>query len=204
MTAVRCPNCGRDNPLEAEVCRFCQAELKPASVPPFSGEGAPIDACVAPRPNNTGELELDLPDWLRDLRGNEIEPETEPEFEGGLPDWLQASETRGEEEAPVNETGSPDWLGVSVSAMRPSRKGSESTQDKDLEVGGSQLKRAGKPAGRRSSGCRSPTCPGNSGAGYLARLVDGLGRSRGGEDTSAGNPRGTACAASTLARNAAR
>ena len=140
MTAVRCPNCGRDNPLEAEICRFCEAELRPASVPPFSGEGAPIDAGEAPRPKNTGDLESDLPDWLKDLRGSEIEPGIEPESEVGLPDWTQASETPTEEKTPVDETGSPDWLARIRQRNETEKQGSESTQDKDLEAEGSRLK----------------------------------------------------------------
>jgi len=191
MTAVRCPNCGRDNPLDAEVCRFCQADLRPASVPPFSGEGAPIDAGEAPRPKNTGDLESDLPDWLRDLRGIGIEPETEPGPGGELPDGLQAGETRAEEETPVDESGSPDWLARIRQRNETEQKGSESTQDKDLGVEGSRLKGLESLPGEGHQDVEAQPAEGTSEQATLPDWLTGLGGAREAEETpSPGIPEG--------------
>ncbi len=80
---VRCPMCGKPNPADAEVCRYCHARLKPLR----PGE--------APQPLGTAELQKDLPDWMRQIQ------EDAPS-EDEAQDILQA--LREESEAVLPET----------------------------------------------------------------------------------------------------
>jgi len=140
---VRCPMCGKPNPADAEVCRYCHARLKPLR----PGE--------IPQPQETSDLESNLPDWMRQIQEesapaqaeaddllqafrDEVEevlpeaPATEDEDlwaemgaeEDDLPDWLKSlgEETAPEASAP-SETGPaaaeddlPDWLGDTAPA----------------------------------------------------------------------------------------
>jgi hypothetical protein len=93
MADTRCSMCGKLNPAEADVCRYCGARLKPvqpggskrptAAPPPAAGEG---DA-----------------DWMSDLRGDMMRnrPKTsmlppEPPRPTQSDDWLQKIDSRGE------------------------------------------------------------------------------------------------------------
>jgi hypothetical protein len=111
--------CGRPNPPDQEVCRFCQARLKPLIASPFTGEGAPLKPAEPPVQKPTSDLESSLPDWLRDLRQKD-EPEPDPEREETLPDWL-AEEP--EEPAPSGEAGMGDtsnwWSRISQEGETP-------------------------------------------------------------------------------------
>jgi len=59
MAEIRCPNCGKNNPDNLDVCQFCQTRLKPESV---------LRIGQTPTKKTTGELESALPDWLKDMR----------------------------------------------------------------------------------------------------------------------------------------
>ncbi len=109
---IRCPMCGKPNPADAEICRYCHARLKPLR----PGE--------APQPKSTAELESTLPPWMQTLRENtaaDALPET-----GELPLDLAAGDEAAEEPLPAEEEDTaeddllwapddeeedlPDWL----------------------------------------------------------------------------------------------
>ncbi len=111
MADVRCPNCGKDNPVEAEKCFFC-------------GELLSTENPIVPE----GQAE-DAPDWLSGLRsgdwqsqGEQAEESDEPAAEGDIPDWLSRVRARTQEETgteasseqPSEEQATPgedlDWL----------------------------------------------------------------------------------------------
>ncbi len=95
MADIRCPMCGKNNPEELEICRFCGARLKPlrpstpaelSSIKPgekptqkdtseFEKVKLPgpetIKPGQAPTKKSTAELERALPSWLRSLRGSD-------------------------------------------------------------------------------------------------------------------------------------
>ena len=83
--------CGKPNPADAEVCRYCHARLKP------------IQPGDLPQPKPTGALEAMLPPWIRELRAeSEMEEETLP-----LPG--EKTEADGSEGAfPEGESASPE------------------------------------------------------------------------------------------------
>ncbi len=140
MSEIRCPMCGRPNPPDQEVCRHCQARLKPLVVKPFEGEGAPITPGEPPAPGVNFDADSSLPDWLRDLRqkgasGSGSEPEesqtdwqagevenASPSSETGMEDssgWMDRLSRPGEERSPEPERGGaetpipgsrPDWM----------------------------------------------------------------------------------------------
>ena len=64
MTEIRCPMCGKTNPYHLDVCKFCQARLRPliassdSSPTPKSGD--------EPKP----KPESGLPDWMSSMRGD--------------------------------------------------------------------------------------------------------------------------------------
>jgi hypothetical protein len=96
MADVRCPKCGKSNPAEAAVCRYCQQPLAPTQ---RSG-GTPAQPSSA-----------DEPDWLRELRSDSSQttpavPEEAGESE--VPDWLARIRQR-EDQSSQPEEGS-DWL----------------------------------------------------------------------------------------------
>lgn len=55
MEEVRCPMCGKTNPADIDVCRFCEARLRPVWDP----------ESLASSEKSAGDA--DLPDWLRSL-----------------------------------------------------------------------------------------------------------------------------------------
>ena len=125
---IRCPMCGKPNPADAEICRYCHARLKPLQ----PGE--------APQPKSTAELESTLPPWMQTLRENtaaDALPET-----GELPLDLAAGGEPAEEPLPAEEEDTaeddllwapdeeeddlPDWL--------KSLGGEESEESKESET----------------------------------------------------------------------
>ncbi len=104
--------CGKPNPADAEICRYCHARLKPLQ----PGE--------APQPKSTAELESTLPPWMQSLQEN-TSPDPLPET-GELPLDLTAKAEPTEEallpeeEEPTEddllwapdeeEEDLPDWL----------------------------------------------------------------------------------------------
>jgi hypothetical protein len=94
MVDKRCPMCGKPNPPDAEVCRFCQARLTPVnSTSP--GEGSDIYPGRAPDSKNDEDLGENQSDWLRSLRGD---VESEPESNQEIPDdWLSGFRDQPEE-----------------------------------------------------------------------------------------------------------
>jgi hypothetical protein len=107
MADIRCPNCKQNNPDFLDVCQFCQTPLKPESM---------VHIGEKPTKKGTGELENDLPEWLRDMRQQSrqsadeeaaqtasqrnVQKNEEPDLLAGL-----ASQTKRAEEDDV-----PDWL----------------------------------------------------------------------------------------------
>ena len=95
MADIRCPMCGKPNPSELDTCQFCQARLKPLTIPP-QGETVPEEEMQA-----GGES---VTDWLSSLRtsGDEAEINQVSDDDSGslsgseMPDWLQG--LRGESE----------------------------------------------------------------------------------------------------------
>ena len=111
MADVRCPNCGKDNPVEAEKCLFC-------------GELLSTENPIVPE-----DQAEDATDWLSGLRsgdwqsqGEPAEESDEPAAEGDIPDWLSRVRARTQEEPgtelpseqPSEEQAAPgedlDWL----------------------------------------------------------------------------------------------
>jgi len=92
MADVRCPRCGKSNPVELDTCEFCEARLSPLSAsqpidsqpinvsadlvktntPEFEKvipvEGDLVQLGQAPTRENAAELEPTLPSWLPSLR----------------------------------------------------------------------------------------------------------------------------------------
>jgi hypothetical protein len=69
MADVRCPMCGKHNPPETVICKFCQARLEPLIAPSPSDN----DDLRTPESNpESASLESGiLPDWIDDLRAEE-------------------------------------------------------------------------------------------------------------------------------------
>ncbi len=107
MADIRCPSCGKNNPDFLDVCQFCQTPLVPDST---------LQIGEKPTKKNTGELENNLPGWLRDARQQSrdlaeedavqaasmpmTEKEEPPDLLAGL-----AFQSKGGDEEQI-----PDWL----------------------------------------------------------------------------------------------
>ena len=95
---IRCPKCGKSNPADAEVCRYCRAQLSPA----MPGGGASGGA-----PSGDG----DEPDWLRALRADEpgkggkspTAPANEPAAD--VPDWLSRIRQKANDSDQPSDSG---------------------------------------------------------------------------------------------------
>ena len=113
MADIRCPNCGKNNPEDLEICQFCETIL-PASGDLASASGDDLMSLLG-----SNAEDEDVPDWLQELRPDE-EPDSEapetgdgsvPAFEGddSLLDLLE-----GETEADAGEVFSgdddDDWM----------------------------------------------------------------------------------------------
>jgi hypothetical protein len=133
MAEIRCPMCGKENPSELQICQFCQARLTPlVSQPPASdGDGSYTEDAT----NHQGENESDsdFPEWLKDLRTEEIESQEylddEPEYEE--PEYKE--QPIQEETLPGQQEDRPDWL----SSLR---------EDIDLHTGPLDSDESGEPA----------------------------------------------------------
>ena len=104
---VRCPMCGKPNPAELEECQFCQARLRPLIVSPPPDEFEPVEPPESPLPEETPEIEAELPDWLSELRPGEPETDAQGAAES------MADEPGSEQAEEVSfEAGEPDddWL----------------------------------------------------------------------------------------------
>jgi hypothetical protein len=72
MAELRCPNCGKVNPADQELCQFCYTRLKPTGELPLSSSD---DLMSLLGDQDAGE---DVPEWLRDLGPEEkVSPFTE-------------------------------------------------------------------------------------------------------------------------------
>lgn len=115
MAEVRCPMCGKPNPVENEVCQYCQARIKPLVIPPPEEDATrelspPSISPDTPRiieppdeePIAPGWLQ---PDWLQSLRDEDRSAELS---ESEVEDWEggEESEIGGSSE----EEGAPEWL----------------------------------------------------------------------------------------------
>jgi hypothetical protein len=103
MSDVRCPMCGKPNPAEAEICKFCQARLKPLNLDSASPAGN----------------EPEVPNWLTSIRGSgQDQPESASQSEP-VPDWLTGlrseSSSEGDEEAGAEQA---DYSGVTANTDR--------------------------------------------------------------------------------------
>ena len=134
MADVRCPMCGKLNPADATVCRYCQARLKPLAVSPAESgtERTPVqsDAERTPVQSDTGGTqppeasqppEESSDDWLHGLlapSGAAEEPgeaPAEPKADANegevLADWLSRirQRTREEQDA-LSKIGTPSEI----------------------------------------------------------------------------------------------
>jgi len=116
MADIRCPMCGKPNPDNLDVCKYCDARLKPLIFPSTPNETQSRQETGAKLPewsqtdwqedsdsNESFSLEGDDPnEWLNRIRSvtetgeiPEIQPETDPPVESHEPldedddDWLQ-------------------------------------------------------------------------------------------------------------------
>jgi hypothetical protein len=113
MAEIKCPMCGKPNPAELDVCQFCEARLKPVT-DELSRSQPPIHPGEEPRDVDTGQLESTLPRWLREIRQNARESDTN---EAGQPP-AQNEADKEEESDLLARLGSqskadeeiPDWL----------------------------------------------------------------------------------------------
>ena len=130
MAEIRCPMCGKENPSELEICQFCQARLTPliSQTPPGDGGGTFTED--APNHEGDNESDSDFPEWLKDLRTEEIETQEylddEPEYE---------EQPIQEETLPGQQEDRPDWL----SSLR---------EDIDFQTGPLDSDESGEPADR--------------------------------------------------------
>ena len=95
MANIRCPMCGRENPAELDVCRYCQARLKPLIYsPPLGGES-----------NNGfhGKNKPDRPERLEQARDGD--PATKP-----LGSRAGSESSPGSEGTGGGEEVDLDWL----------------------------------------------------------------------------------------------
>lgn len=128
MADMRCQMCGKTNPDDLDECQFCGARLKPLIKPSQPDQD-----------QLWGNSEKDeaVPDWLRELRGEEKDSGGEPfgdlggdvfsgqpapEAEGEAIDWLsrlggqEASPSQPASDEPGDEMEFPDWLSVASGA----------------------------------------------------------------------------------------
>ncbi|NPV75069.1 MAG: zinc ribbon domain-containing protein [Anaerolineae bacterium] len=131
MDEIRCPMCGKPNPAIAEICQYCQAQLKPLGrlgdeQPPEqpspdwldevrSSSTLPFDESISEEISKPGGEE-DIPGWLARIRQREREEQEALQGSEGLsfdteaeelPDW-----TAGiiELEEKREEASGENWL----------------------------------------------------------------------------------------------
>jgi hypothetical protein len=93
MADVRCPMCGKPNPPETVICKFCQARLEPLIAP------SPSDSNDIGTPGSDQETASEesgiLPDWIDDLRAEDEAPQEQTDKffpEDISEDWTVESE----------------------------------------------------------------------------------------------------------------
>ena len=136
MADIRCPMCGKPNPDHLDVCKFCQARLKPLIAPSSSDEFSLF-------PDQT-DSDAELPDWL-DLGNDFADNGDDQPFDDG-DDWLtrlggdpaskNQPEPRVEPSRAVgrmdfNDNNVPDWLGDFNSERSTPSFGAEEDQNSD-------------------------------------------------------------------------
>jgi hypothetical protein len=133
MAEIRCPMCGKENPSELQICQFCQARLTPLVSQPPAGDGDGSYTEDATNHQGENESDSDFPEWLKDLRTEEIESQEylddEPEYEE--PEYKE--QPIQEETLPGQQEDRPDWL----SSLR---------EDIDLHTGPLDSDESGEPA----------------------------------------------------------
>ena len=116
MVDVRCPMCGNLNPADSEVCRFCQARIKPLIVSPVPEE--PEADYQTIEPDHASEPTTNIPDWLISLRAQDLSSTAEE---------IEPSLTSGVQEEPQANT--QDWL----EGLRSENTLEERLEDNDSE-----------------------------------------------------------------------
>lgn len=120
MADVRCPLCGKLNPAELEICRFCQARLTPLTgaggseledwlaslrnVPEGEKDQGPSEADWWAPPPGASAQDDELPDWLADIRSQAVDSEPTKKPQSARPDRPTAGAP------PPREDAEPDWL----------------------------------------------------------------------------------------------
>jgi hypothetical protein len=121
MSELRCPMCGKTNPVDMEVCQFCQARLVP-----LQADGqiqTPQPAADSPQDSDS------LDDWLDSLRASDDHSHEEDSnvdehqdaFDAGGLEWLRTDATVDEPESstPAADEGGADWM----KSLLPSEEG---------------------------------------------------------------------------------
>jgi len=98
MADIRCPMCGNINPEDTEVCKFCQARIKPL-IAPTTPEEPKVDN-QASESDQVGESTSSIPEWLKSLRAQDGISSGTEEIKTPL-----TSDDQGESEASAQ-----DWL----------------------------------------------------------------------------------------------
>ena len=137
MADVKCTICGQSNPADATFCENCGASL--------SKPGSSIQPGQISSEHTTSELEPVLPDWLRDVRGQDNRP-----VSGGdeMPSTFQSQPSATTSSASDllaglhsqsadDEEEVPDWLADITGAESGKKKVQpESGESRRVELGG--------------------------------------------------------------------
>ncbi len=135
MAEIRCPMCGKPNPDELDVCKFCQARLKPLIIDQPAEEPIirPLDE---PAKKAVEDLEPSAPDWEQSLRQVGAEAEEDGDWLSGFRDQPAEldEETEDEEVWDRSEAGASDVSGEDDSAwLSDMRSGFESMEEEASE-----------------------------------------------------------------------
>lgn len=124
MGEILCSQCGKANPSDAVLCRYCSAPLIEAATPSAAASEPLI-------PQEKGSEEP-LPDWLRELSAP-LPSQPSPPSEGPpLPDWLKelgAVAEQAEEERGVELPSEPAWLDLPEKGAPPTVYKSASVEE---------------------------------------------------------------------------
>ncbi len=124
MGEILCSQCGKANPSDAVLCRYCSAPLIEAATPSAAASEPLI-------PQEKGSEEP-LPDWLRELSAP-LPSQPSPPSEGPpLPDWLKelgAVAEQAEEERGVELPSEPAWLDLPEKGALPTVYKSASVEE---------------------------------------------------------------------------
>jgi hypothetical protein len=153
--------CSKPNPADAEVCKYCQARLKPvvASSQPAK---PPENSKQPPASPSDGS------DWLGNLRSDDssgFDAESDTSFDAGGGDWFSRL---GQDEEPAAKK--PDWLST------PMEKGDPNVPDwmEELGVSGADNKAASDDWSQRLSSEETPASSSDQDdlKSWLAGLAD--------------------------------